>query len=177
MQTLTLPATCCHAQGAAPRAQGLHGQKDERYVALWTCACIDYGADDEPPSSVKLNANRHVVGVLRGFDQFLNIVLDSATDEKTKQELGMVVRVPEARSGLITPSRRWCGATASSPWSHWSASGDICLDTLHSVSPFTATKLREISAMQPVMINKHSITESRAHCCGGPSCWCFPSSP
>lgn len=44
-------------------------------------------------TTVKLNANRHVVGVLRGFDQFLNIVLDSATDEKTKQELGMVVRV------------------------------------------------------------------------------------
>ncbi len=44
------------------------------------------------PIAVKLNANRHVVGVLRGFDQFMNIVLDSTTDEKAKQDIGMVVR-------------------------------------------------------------------------------------
>ena len=54
---------------------------------------MDLGTHTYVHQSVKLNANRHVVGVLRGFDQFLNIVLDSATDEKTKQELGMVVRV------------------------------------------------------------------------------------
>lgn len=41
--------------------------------------------------SVKLNANRHVTGVLRGFDQFMNIVLDSTVDEKLKADLGMVV--------------------------------------------------------------------------------------
>lgn len=27
-----------------------------------------------PPCAVKLNANRHVTGVLRGFDQFMNLV-------------------------------------------------------------------------------------------------------
>lgn len=41
--------------------------------------------------SVKLNGNRHVTGVLRGFDQFMNIVLDGTIDEKGKVELGMVV--------------------------------------------------------------------------------------
>lgn len=38
-----------------------------------------------------MNANRHVTGVLRGFDQFMNIVLDSTVDEKAKVEIGMVV--------------------------------------------------------------------------------------
>ena len=41
--------------------------------------------------TVKLNANRHVTGVLRGFDQFMNIVLDNTIDEKSKVDIGMVV--------------------------------------------------------------------------------------
>eukprot|EP00210_Caulerpa_lentillifera_P000675 g652.t1 len=41
--------------------------------------------------SIKLNANRHVTGVLRGFDQFMNIVLDNTIDEKMKIDIGMVV--------------------------------------------------------------------------------------
>lgn len=32
-----------------------------------------------------------MTGVLRGFDQFLNIVLDGTVDEKSNQEIGMVV--------------------------------------------------------------------------------------
>ena len=44
--------------------------------------------------AVKLNANRHVSGVLRGFDQFMNLVLDGAVDEKLKADLGMVVSEP-----------------------------------------------------------------------------------
>lgn len=42
--------------------------------------------------SLKLNANRKVVGVLRGFDQFMNIVLEDAEEhgeERTK--IGMIV--------------------------------------------------------------------------------------
>lgn len=42
--------------------------------------------------AVSLNANRQVTGVLRGFDQFMNIVLDNAVDEKNKTDIGMVVR-------------------------------------------------------------------------------------
>lgn len=41
--------------------------------------------------SVMLNANRHVTGVMRGFDQFMNIVLDNAIDERMKSDIGMVV--------------------------------------------------------------------------------------
>lgn len=37
------------------------------------------------------SANRHVTGVLRGFDQFMNLVLDGTVDEKLKQDIGMVV--------------------------------------------------------------------------------------
>ena len=41
--------------------------------------------------SVTLNANRQVTGVLRGFNQFMNIVLDQTIDDKEKTEIGMVV--------------------------------------------------------------------------------------
>jgi small nuclear ribonucleoprotein (snRNP)-like protein len=41
---------------------------------------------------VVLNTNRHVTGTLRGFDQFMNVVLDQTVDMKTKTDIGMVVR-------------------------------------------------------------------------------------
>lgn len=44
--------------------------------------------------SVTLNANRHIVGVLRGFDQFMNLVLDQTLEVKGATErvdVGMVV--------------------------------------------------------------------------------------
>jgi hypothetical protein len=41
--------------------------------------------------AVKLNANRQVTGILRGFDQFMNIVLDQTVDDRMKQDIGMVV--------------------------------------------------------------------------------------
>ncbi|KAK2745026.1 Serine/threonine-protein kinase smg1 [Onygenales sp. PD_40] len=43
---------------------------------------------------VQLNGNRKVIGILRGYDVFMNIVLDEAVEEKTggeKVRLGMVV--------------------------------------------------------------------------------------
>ncbi len=40
---------------------------------------------------MKLNGNRKVTGTLRGFDQFLNIVLDDSVDGTTKESMGMVV--------------------------------------------------------------------------------------
>lgn len=42
-------------------------------------------------AAVALNANRLVTGVLRGFDQFMNIVLDNTVDEKSHTDIGMVV--------------------------------------------------------------------------------------
>eukprot|EP00798_Chlamydomonas_sp_ICE-L_P028386 gene28386-31521_t len=41
--------------------------------------------------TITLNANRQVTGVLRGFDQFMNLVLDATVDEKMKTDIGMVV--------------------------------------------------------------------------------------
>jgi len=44
---------------------------------------------------VKLNGSRKVTGVLRGFDPFLNIVLDDAMEEVSATErhnIGMIVR-------------------------------------------------------------------------------------
>lgn len=44
---------------------------------------------------LQLNANRRVSGVLRGYDAFLNIVLDEAVEEVSPTErrsVGMVVR-------------------------------------------------------------------------------------
>ena len=52
------------------------------HMLLMLCNC----------AAVSLNANRQVTGVLRGFDQFMNIVLDNAVDEKNKTDIGMVVR-------------------------------------------------------------------------------------
>ncbi|KEF58996.1 small nuclear ribonucleoprotein G [Exophiala aquamarina CBS 119918] len=43
---------------------------------------------------VQLNGNRKVIGILRGYDVFLNIVLDEAVEEKPggeRERLGMVV--------------------------------------------------------------------------------------
>jgi len=44
--------------------------------------------------SIKLNGNRKVSGVLRGFDQFMNITLDETVEEVSTTEsnkIGMVV--------------------------------------------------------------------------------------
>ena len=42
---------------------------------------------------LKLNGNRGVIGILRGFDQFWNLVLDEGVNDSTAEEtpLGMVV--------------------------------------------------------------------------------------
>lgn len=42
---------------------------------------------------IKLNANRVVVGTLRGFDQFMNLVIDNTVELNGNEnnEIGMVV--------------------------------------------------------------------------------------
>ena len=44
-------------------------------------------------NAVKLNANRMVVGTLRGFDQFMNLVVDNTVEVNgnEKNDIGMVV--------------------------------------------------------------------------------------
>lgn len=44
--------------------------------------------------TLKLNAGRQVTGILRGFDPFMNVVLDETTEsckDGTKNNIGMVV--------------------------------------------------------------------------------------
>ena len=66
-------------------------------------------ADRRPrPRAVKLNANRHVTGNLRGFDQFMNIVLDNTVEEVSETErndIGLVVRRPAPPPRAAQPAR------------------------------------------------------------------------
>ena len=58
--------------------------------------------------AVRLNASRNVVGVLRGFDQFMNIVLDEAVEllsGKERHDIGMVVSV----CACVLVGRSVCG--------------------------------------------------------------------
>lgn len=44
--------------------------------------------------AVKLNGGRHVIGVLRGFDPFMNLVLDEAVEKQKNGEensIGIIV--------------------------------------------------------------------------------------
>ncbi|XP_044727423.1 probable small nuclear ribonucleoprotein G [Chrysoperla carnea] len=44
--------------------------------------------------SLKLNGGRHVIGILRGFDPFMNLVVDDTIEEckdGSKNMIGMVV--------------------------------------------------------------------------------------
>ncbi|KDD74651.1 hypothetical protein H632_c1157p0, partial [Helicosporidium sp. ATCC 50920] len=70
------------------------------HVRLFYGLCCGMQVKIQPPElkafmdkklSIELNARRHVTGVLRGFDQFMNLVLDAAVDEKAKVDLGMIV--------------------------------------------------------------------------------------
>ena len=60
-----------------------------------------------PPSPVHLNGERKVIGVLRGYDPFMNIVLDDAVEVVSSTErnaLGMIVRACGARGrGRMLP--------------------------------------------------------------------------
>ena len=58
-------------------------------------------------SIVKLNGGRVVTGVLRGFDPYMNIVMDDTVEEKSstqKNNIGMVVRVEHVVSDTISSS-------------------------------------------------------------------------
>lgn len=50
---------------------------------------------------LQLNANRRVSGVLRGFDPFMNIVLDETVDEHTSTNMGLAVS--EYYRGSLVP--------------------------------------------------------------------------
>ena len=46
--------------------------------------------------NLKLNGGRTVTGILRGFDPFMNVVIDDTVEEckdGTRNNIGMVVRI------------------------------------------------------------------------------------
>lgn len=55
--------------------------------------CIQIDDASELNFAVKLNANRLVIGTLRGFDQFMNLVVDNTVEVNgnEKTDIGMVV--------------------------------------------------------------------------------------
>lgn len=53
---------------------------------------------------MKLNGGRHVIGILRGFDPFMNMVIDESIEEckdGTKNNIGMVVSYREYKEYKI----------------------------------------------------------------------------
>ncbi|KAL8679157.1 MAG: hypothetical protein Q9186_004548 [Xanthomendoza sp. 1 TL-2023] len=68
---------------------------------------------------VQLNGSRKVIGVLRGYDVFLNVVLDDAVEEKAggeKVRLGMVV-IRGNSVVMLEALERIGGANLLYPWS------------------------------------------------------------
>lgn len=56
--------------------------------------------------SIKLNGSRKITGILRGFDQFMNLVLDDTVEEVSvaeRNEIGMVVRLAPGPPSLGRP--------------------------------------------------------------------------
>lgn len=56
--------------------------------------CSSFSCLHTHTHTVKLNGNRSVSGVLRGFDPYMNLVLDECVDERSatqKFKIGMVV--------------------------------------------------------------------------------------
>lgn len=78
--------------------------------------------------SLKLNGGRCVQGILRGFDPFMNVVLDESLEvskEGKKSEIGMVVR--NLKFKLVSLYHAYCfnfyrsfEETALSWWKRWS---------------------------------------------------------
>ena len=78
---------CCSGGGSRRRGRRCSSRRGPRPL---TSPPPPAPAAPRPPA-VALNANRHVTGTLRGFDQFMNLVLDNTVDTKAKQDIGMVV--------------------------------------------------------------------------------------
>ncbi|KAL6856279.1 hypothetical protein ACP4OV_019081 [Aristida adscensionis] len=63
-----------------------------RHEPIWAASGSEEVHGQEA-SNVKLNANRVVIGTLRGFDQFMNLVVDNTVEVNgnEKNDIGMVV--------------------------------------------------------------------------------------
>ena len=88
----------CHAgqsapaAGSSPRARHCYNPDAAQPPAPASHTRTQQKNKTRNQNKVALNANRHVTGTLRGFDQFMNLVLDGTVDVKAKVDIGMVVR-------------------------------------------------------------------------------------
>ncbi|KAM3200866.1 putative small nuclear ribonucleoprotein G isoform X1 [Capsicum annuum] len=76
------------------RWQGHQGyNKKSIFLMLLNSSIQVINARKMARTQVKLNANRLVTGTLRGFDQFMNLVIDNTVEVNgnEKNEIGMVV--------------------------------------------------------------------------------------
>eukprot|EP00656_Telonema_subtile_P018546 TRINITY_DN2003_c0_g1_i6.p2 TRINITY_DN2003_c0_g1~~TRINITY_DN2003_c0_g1_i6.p2 ORF type:complete len:112 (-),score=18.95 TRINITY_DN2003_c0_g1_i6:257-592(-) len=70
---------------------------DQIFVGTWTKGSLvttAHAVHGLLVCAVKLNGNRRVTGLLRGFDQFMNLVVDETVEEVSaseRNEIGMVV--------------------------------------------------------------------------------------
>lgn len=55
--------------------------------------------------AVKLNGNRTVTGLLRGFDQFMNLVLDETVEQVRPSTANALFCVALARRATLPPAR------------------------------------------------------------------------
>ena len=106
----------------APRTQSRDALQEMILSSFFSSFLPGQSEPGAPSATVKLNGNRRVTGVLRGFDQFMNVVLDEVVDAQTQENIGMVVRSNMPRPGPDTDTvpancancrrRACCGAYA-----------------------------------------------------------------
>ena len=66
-------------------------------------------------ATVKLNGNRHIKGTLRGFDQFMNLVIDETIEQVSATEnnkIGMVVIRGNSIVMMEALEKLWCAVAA-----------------------------------------------------------------
>uniref|UniRef100_G1MC09 Small nuclear ribonucleoprotein G n=1 Tax=Ailuropoda melanoleuca TaxID=9646 RepID=G1MC09_AILME len=54
--------------------------------------------------SLKLNGGRHVQGILRGFDPFMNLVIDECVEMATSGQQNNIGMVDNISSKLVSPN-------------------------------------------------------------------------
>lgn len=118
------------------------------------------------PTAVKLNANRHVTGVLRGFDQFMNLVLDNTVDEKLKADLGMVVSCGWVLQWALD-ALRFCGEDGAARALGSRGSGCCCAPCLTQLNAHRRGRVQCLLPVEALKLPDFYLF----------ICWCCPCCP
>lgn len=130
-------------RSAAPRpfvcrcdAVGLRVAVRTLTVVAWVCVTALL-LPLSPLHPVKLNGSRQVTGVLRGFDQFMNLVLEDTIEIVSAEErtnIGMVVRrnrdrqaTDDRRAGALDATRAVAATDRGDGWL-WARMGGLGVD-------------------------------------------------